>query len=222
VIWLAAAFVPLLVRAAWTAFVASPPPSLADCGNPFSPVAMLRVAEAALVIGSLAIVALVVGADRESLALRRPSRQVVSLSVAAPLVLVPLALAVGPMLTGPFFGPVPIEVGNLAAIVPAALLALSNAGMEELLFRGAVLGWGAMALGPRAALVLQAVLFGALHAGNDFVDPIAALPVLGAVTVGGLIAGVIVQRTGSLLLPFAVHAALDVPLYYAFACRLPG
>jgi hypothetical protein len=33
---------------------------------------------------------------------------------------------------------------------------------------------------------------------------------------------VIVRRTGSLLLPISIHAALDVPLYYAFACRLPG
>jgi membrane protease YdiL (CAAX protease family) len=37
---------------------------------------------------------------------------------------------------------------------------------------------------------------------------------------GGLAAGLIVRRTGSLWLPILVHIALDVPLYYAAACRL--
>jgi len=67
-----------------------------------------------------------------------------------------------------------------------------------------------------------AVLFGVTHVGPDFQDGLVMLPVLAAVTLGGLIAGVLVRRTGSLLLPIAVHAAFDVPLYYAFACRLPA
>ena len=40
-------------------------------------------------------------------------------------------------------------------------------------------------------------------------------------TAGGLIAGWLVNRTGSLAIPLAIHVALDIPLYYAFACRLP-
>jgi membrane protease YdiL (CAAX protease family) len=39
------------------------------------------------------------------------------------------------------------------------------------------------------------------------------------VMAGGLVAGLIVRRTGSLWLPIVVHIALDVPLYYAAACR---
>jgi membrane protease YdiL (CAAX protease family) len=56
--------------------------------------------------------------------------------------------------------------------------------------------------------------------GPDFLNPLVAVPVLVAVSAGGLIAGLIVQRTGSLLLPIVIHMALDVPLYYAFSCRL--
>jgi membrane protease YdiL (CAAX protease family) len=38
--------------------------------------------------------------------------------------------------------------------------------------------------------------------------------------VGGVLAGVIVKRTGSLLVPIVIHAAFDIPLYYSLACRL--
>jgi membrane protease YdiL (CAAX protease family) len=218
--WLVAAFAPLLVRVAWTALVSAAPPTSADCANVLSPIALARAAEAVVVLGAAAVLALVLRADASSLFLRLPDRRVIVLSAAA-VAAVPIALVVGPLLTGPFFGPVRIDLSQPAAIVPAALLAGSNAAMEEVTFRGALLGWGSRAIGPRAALVLQATLFGVAHVGPDFVSPLAALPVLLAVTAGGLIAGVIVRRTGSLLLPFAVHAALDVPLYYAFACRLP-
>jgi membrane protease YdiL (CAAX protease family) len=37
--------------------------------------------------------------------------------------------------------------------------------------------------------------------------------------VGGFIAGLITQRTRSLLIPIAWHVALDLPLYAYLACR---
>ena len=218
--WLWGALIPLAIRLAWS----GPPtvPSLADCGNPLAPAAVERIVEAVVVLGSLALVALVLGADRASLSLRWPSRAITVLSIVVSVAIVPLALIVGPALAVPFFGPVPIELGVASAIFPALLLAFSNSALEEVLFRGAIQGWGARVLGPRGALILQAILFGLVHVGPDFTNPLAAVPVLIAVVIGGLIAGLIVRRTGSLLLPFAIHAALDVPLYYAVACRLPG
>ena len=219
--WLWAAFVPLAVRLAWSG--PSPTvPGLADCGNLLSPLAIERALEALVVVGSLAAVGLVLGADRASLSLRWPSRAIVGLSVAIPVVLIPIGLGVGPALGEPFFGPLRIEFGIASAIIPALVLALGNSALEELIFRGAILGWGARAIGPTGALGLQAILFGLVHVGPDYTSPVAAVPVLIAVVAGGLVAGLIVQRTGSLLLPFAIHVALDVPLYYAVACRLPG
>jgi membrane protease YdiL (CAAX protease family) len=221
--WLWAALVPIAVRLAWAgSSAATPLPGLADCGNALSAPAIARAVEAALVIGALAVLAVLLRANHGSLSLRWPSRGIVALSVVGPLVVAPIALVVGPLLTGPFFGPVRIELGIAAAVVPALFLAVSNSALEELTFRGAILGWGSRVLGPTGALVLQAVLFGLTHAGPDFLNPLVALPVLAAVAAGGLIAGLIVQRTGSLLLPLAIHVALDVPIYYAFACRLPG
>ena len=43
-----------------------------------------------------------------------------------------------------------------------------------------------------------------------------------AVVVAGLVAGLIVRRTGSLWFVIAAHIAFDVPLCYAAACRLGG
>ena len=91
--------------------------------------------------------------------------------------------------------------------------------MEEVLYRGALLSWGERMVGPRAALWLQAIVFGLAHgAGRDFAA--SPLPVVAVLVVAGVVAGLIVRRTGSLMLPIAVHMALDVPLYYYQACRL--
>jgi len=73
-----------------------------------------------------------------------------------------------------------------------------------------------MGLGP--AVVGQAIVFGLAHSGSDVVG--SAVPLMVALGVGGLIAGVIAVRTRSLLVPIAVHIGLDIPIYYAFAC--PG
>ena len=221
-VWLAAALLPVQARLVYETVAPSISPTLERCDDPISPLALARVAEAAIVLGTLAVSVAIVGRGSvPALSLRLPSRPIVALSIVGPLAIVPLALVVGPMLTGPFFGEVAIDLTRPLAILPALLLAIANATMEEAVFRGAAQGWGARSFGQDGALVLQAVLFGVTHIGPDFRNGLVMLPVLGAVTIGGLLAGVIVRRTGSLMLPVAIHAALDVPLYYAFACRRP-
>jgi membrane protease YdiL (CAAX protease family) len=67
------------------------------------------------------------------------------------------------------------------------------------------------------AIAGQAVLFGLAHgASQDFVA--SPLPVVGLMIAGGLVAGWIVVRTGSLAIPIALHVAVDIPLYYGNAC----
>ena len=223
VVWLAAALLPLQARLVYDFVTPSVAPSIEYCADPASPYAIARVVEAAIVLGTLAASAALLGrGSRDALSLRIPSRRIVVLSVAVPLVVVPLALIIGPLLTPPFFGPIRIELGLPLAILPALVLAIANSGMEELVFRGAIQGWGARAFGLDGALVVQAVLFGVMHIGPEFRNGLVVLPVVGAATIGGLLTGVIARRTGSLMLPIAIHAALDVPLYYAFACRLPA
>ena len=145
-----------------------------------------------------------------------PARWVVRLSLVAFLVAGPVALVLGPILARPFFGEVTYDVTMVGAIAPALLFAVANGAMEEIAYRGALLGWSARVIGVPAAVVGQAVVFGLAHSGSDVTgSPLLLMTALG---LGGLIAGVIAVRTRSLLLPMAIHIGLDIPIYYAFAC----
>ncbi len=176
-----------------------------------------RVAQAAVVLATIAILAARMG-DRRTLGIvLPPDRRVTLLAVVAP-VLVPVFVVAGPWLAGPFFGEVRLGIPSPAALLPAAVLAVANAALEETAYRGAVQRWGAGALGRGGAILAQALIFGSAHQGADV---LAGGPLLWAgIVAGGLVAGVVADRTRSLLLPFAAHAAVDVPLALALTCRL--
>ncbi len=215
--WTWAAAVPVAVSLSWglwSAPLAATDGS--DCANPGSPVAAWRVAEAVVVLSALAVLATVMHAPRTSLLLRWPARSVVRWSIAGFLVAGPLAVLVGPTLARPFFGDVGYDATVVGAVVPALLFAIANGSMEELIYRGALLGWSARVMGMGPALIGQAVVFGLAHSGTDVVGN--GLPLMLAMGAGGLLAGVIAVRTRSLLLPMAIHIGLDIPIYYAFAC----
>ena len=219
--WAWAAPIPVAVSLCW-ALLPVPPvtPSGADCANITSPTAVWRAAEAGVVIGTLAVLAWALRvrpvALRRDLLLRMPARWVVRLSLVAFLVAGPVALVLGPILARPFFGEITYDVTMVGAIAPALLFAVANGAMEELAYRGALLGWSARVIGVPAAVVGQAVVFGLAHSGSDVTgSPLLLMTALG---LGGLIAGVIAVRTRSLLLPMAIHIGLDIPIYYAFAC----
>jgi uncharacterized protein len=213
--------VPVVALVAWRLLVPPPGPTGDVCGELLAPTVLWRLGLATVVLGSVAVMATFLHADRASLRLRWPSRPVIVLSAIFALVVGPLALWVGPIIAEPFFGPVGYDVAPagaaLTAFLAALVVALANGALEEITFRGALMGWGSRALGSLGANVLQAVVFGIVHVGSDFSGN--PLPVMLAVGAGGFIAGVIAMRTRSLLLPIAVHAAFDLPLYYAFACR---
>jgi membrane protease YdiL (CAAX protease family) len=188
------------------------------CADPASLVAWLRAAEAVLVITTITLLAWWLGTTLRALGLARPTGREVAIGLAA-ILLVPIpSLYLGPLLAEPFFGRIDLDLGSPLAIVPALVLGLANGTMEELAYRGALMSWLSRVAGPSIGLVGQAVVFGVAHTGSDFVGPV--LPVVLAVMAGGLVAGLIVRRTGSLWIPIAAHVAIDVPLYYAAACRL--
>ena len=186
-----------------------------DCANPASPVATWRAIEAVVVLVALAGLTMILGATAGSLSVRWPARRWVPWALVGFLVMGPLALVVGPYLARPFFG----DVGYAfvaAALVPALVFAAANGVMEELVYRGALLGWSARVMGQGPALVGQAIVFGVAHSGSDVLG--LQLPLMVALGVGGLLAGVITVRTRSLLIPVAVHIGLDIPIYFALAC----
>ena len=215
--WGWAAAVPVAVSLTWGLW---PAPLAAadgsDCTNPVSPVATWRALEAIVVLATLGVLAAVLHAPRSSLLVRWPAREVVRWSIVAFLVAGPVALVVGPIVARPFFGSIAYDVTAFGALVPALVFAVANGSMEELAYRGALLGWSARVMGVGPAVVGQAVVFGLAHSGADVAGN--SIPLMLALGAGGLIAGAIAVRTRSLLLPMAIHIGLDIPIYYAFAC----
>jgi membrane protease YdiL (CAAX protease family) len=215
--WAWAAAIPVSVSLAWGTW---PMPTAAangsDCAAIASPTAVWRAAEAVIVLGVLAALAMLLHATRASLGLRMPARRWIRWAIVGFLVSGPVALLLGPLVAAPFFGEIAYDVTMIGAIVPALIFATGNGVMEEVIYRGALLGWTARVMGVGPALVGQAIVFGLAHSGPDVSG--SPLPLMLALGVGGLLAGVIALRTRSLLIPIAVHIGLDIPIYYAFAC----
>lgn len=187
----------------------------AACADPANPIAGLRAIEAVLVLATVAVLAVALRASAPSLLLRMPARRWTRLAVLGFLVAGPVALLVGPTLAAPFFGDVSYRFVP-AALVPAIVFALSNGVAEEVAYRGALLGWSARVVGTGPAVVGQAVVFGLAHSGADVLGGV--LPLMVAMGVAGLLAGLVALRTRSLLLPTAIHVGLDLPIYFALAC----
>jgi membrane protease YdiL (CAAX protease family) len=211
---------PVPVALSLTFGLLTPPaanPGGADCTDPLSPPAAWRMLEAALTLGMVAGLAWLLRAPASSVWLRWPSTRVVVLALLGFGFFGILGLAVGPALARPFFGSFGLDTSDPAALLPAVLFALANGIMEEIAYRGVLMGWSARVIGLGPALVLQAVVFGLAHGGADVGgSPFVLMAALG---LGGLLAGIIAIRTRSLLLPIAIHVALDLPLYVYLACR---
>lgn len=84
---------------------------------------------------------------------------------------------------------------------------------EELLFRGFVLSGFRARFGEGKAVVLSAILFGALHMELTRILPTAVI---------GLLLGFVLVRTGSLLAPILVHAVYNGLLVTLSAAGLEG
>lgn len=99
--------------------------------------------------------------------------------------------------------------GSLWLLVPAALLfAVVNAAVEEAAYRGVVLAaLDETRITARAALVLQAAAFAALHFRAGF--PRGAVGV-GLTFVYGLVLGELRRRAGGLMVPFITHLLTDL------------
>lgn len=218
--WAWAAPIPVAVNLCW-GLLSAPlaDPFGGDCTALDSPPAVWRATEAALALGSLALLAYVLRARRSDLGLRWPARAVVRLAVVGAVILGPIGLLVGAWLARPFFGDFALDLTRPGFLLPALIFAVANGVMEELAYRGALLGWTSRMTGAWLALVGQAVVFGIAHGGADVGgSPILLMVALGT---GGFLAGAIALRTRSLLIPIAWHVALDLPLYVYLACRMP-
>ena len=218
--WAWAAPIPIAVWLTWRTISAPlADPGGLQCADALSPPAAWRLAQALLALGTLGVLMGVLGAKPAAIWWRRPSVPVARLSVLGFFVAAPLGLLLSAAIARPYFGTFDLHISDPSALVPGLVFSLSNAIGEEVIYRGAFMAFAGKVVGLRSALVLQAVVFGVAHAGAHFMgSPIA---VVLAVGFGGYVAGLLTLKTRSLMMPIAVHAAIDLPVYAFFACRNP-
>ena len=214
--WPWAASVPIFVSLAWGAATAPIDPTGGSCTDPASPFAVWRFIEAVLALAAAIVLVTWLRVDRTEIGLGRPSGRVAGLALVALFLAGPVAIIAGAELARPFVGDVEFRI-EAAALVPARLFAVSNGVMEEVTYRGLLQTGLARVVGPRAAIALQAVVFGLAHASGPEVTAGGWLLFL-AMAAGGVIAGAIAWRTRSLAIPIAAHVGFDLPIYLAFEC----
>jgi membrane protease YdiL (CAAX protease family) len=220
--WAWAAVIPAAVNLAW-GLLAAPergPLAASACADPASPVAMWRLGQAVVVLGVVVALARVLHADGASIWCRPPARHVLRLALLAFVAATVSGVALGAVLAGPFFGPFRLDLSNPAAFLPALVFAVSNGTMEEVAYRGVLMGWLARVGGLWPAVAFQAVAFGLAHASGADVGGSPLLLFIG-MALAGLLAGIVTVRTRSLALTIAAHVGFDVCLYLGLACRLP-
>lgn len=90
-------------------------------------------------------------------------------------------------------------------LIPSALTFVVGAPvLEEMVFRGVLFrGWAASRIGPAGAVVLTSALFTGIHAQYT-------APELAMIFCDGLVLGLLRHRSGSLLLPMALHALVNL------------
>ena len=218
--WVWAAPIPIAVWLTWRTLSAPlADPGGVQCADALSPPAAWRLAQALLALGTLIVLMGVLRVKPAAIWWRLPTAPVARLSLLGFFVAAPLGLLLSVAIARPYFGTFDLNVADPLALVPGLVFSLSNAIGEEVIYRGAFMAFAGRVIGLRGALVLQAVVFGVSHAGAHFMG--SPIPVVLAVGFGGYVAGLLTLKTRSLMMPIAVHAAIDLPVYAFFACRNP-
>ena len=182
-----------------------------------SGVAIAKAVQAALIVLGIVVIALTAGQSLGSLQLRK-GRLLLGLSLGFLGFVIFLGLTFLP--GGPFFKAVNTAagLGKLLPLVPwVALFVLSNAFMEELLFRGILLERYEALIGKWLALLSTALVFALAHVQVTYTAQVAGF--VAFVFVLGLLWGFLMQKSKSIWGSVLFHAGADVaiilPLYQA-------
>lgn len=212
-----AAALPVAVLLVWPWVLGSDLPlGEAACAAPFSEIVVRRLAIAAVGLGLAGIVSVVHRVDVAELGLRRPGIADLALALGGVAVLGIGGMVIGPVIARPFFGPIEFAI-PVGVVVPALLFGIANGVVEEVTYRGVLQTFLGRLIPIGAAIALQAVVFGIVHAGPEVVS---LLPLHVALLTGvGIAAGIARWMLGSLWIPIGIHAGADIALYLGLACR---
>lgn len=110
-------------------------------------------------------------------------------------------------------------INPLAAMVPALAMALQSSTIEELLFRGVLMRLLNTRFGSLPALMISALIFGAMHKMNPDATWLSALAVA---IEAGLLLGLAFLASGTLWLPIGIHFAWNFVQSGIFSLNVSG
>jgi membrane protease YdiL (CAAX protease family) len=98
---------------------------------------------------------------------------------------------------------------GVSLVLAGALFSVTNAVLEELIFRGVLLDAFTSQLGPTAAVVIQALAFGVAHVRGYPPGEIG----VALAAIYGLMQGLLRQWTGGLAAPVLTHVCADATIF---------
>ncbi len=141
----------------------------------------------------------------EYLAIRRPPTKELLVWLGITVAVVVLLGIIGMLLNRPPIQEFWVEVYSSSSKLPLLVLAVIAAPLfEESLFRGFLFrGWSQSKLGSTGTILLTAALFTVLHVEDNAFD-------FGQIFVLGIVLGIARHRSGTLVVPVAMHALNNV------------
>lgn len=170
--------------------------------------AVAKAVQAALIVLTIIVLTMVSGQKLSSLYLCK-GRLLFGLSIGLAGFLLMAVVTFIP--GGPFFKPGVLDAAQVLAVAPWVLLfVLTNAFMEELLFRGILLGRQQALVGPGLALFSTTLVFALAHVQVNYTAQV--LGFVAFVFVLGLLWGWLMQKSKSIWGPVLFHAGADVAI----------
>ncbi len=177
--------------------------------TPLGLVALMLLPALAPIVAVWIVVVRLRGVAWSELGLRAASRRDLLWGVVLGLLTVPLAGLVNALVSGLAGGT--FENPQVEALAPTALSVPAMVGMlvlaagvapvvEEIIFRGVLYGWLRRFLGPAVAIVLSALVFGAVHGIPQLVPALA---------VQGAVLALVYERTRSLWPSIVLHGVFN-------------
>ncbi|HEY3335693.1 MAG TPA: CPBP family intramembrane glutamic endopeptidase [Candidatus Limnocylindrales bacterium] len=172
------------------------------------------LAEALVVVASFTGLAVALRTRRASIGMRVPARFAVRLAIAGAGMLALAGLAAVAVLRG-VPGPAdPADPAASSVLLAVLVGALAIATAEEIAFRGVLQHWLARTTGEAAAVLVQGVAYGM------WVAAVGWGPAMGIAAAGaGIVAGLVTARTRSIVIAWAWHVGVAVPLLATMLCR---
>ncbi len=183
-------------------------------GDTFKGIALAKLAEAVVVIGTILALSIIAGVDMDSIYFHVGA---IKLGIAIGLISIVVFVAIAALQARSLN----IQLNTVLSLLPwIVTFALANAFMEELWFRGIFLKKFELLLGSTPSLLLTSIIFTIAHIGASYYSRSERIQFLIILFPLALAWGYFMQKTDSLLGSVLSHAGADLIIINGFIAAL--